>query len=153
MTDENQAKTEKKPAANAEAKPAVKKEKGPALEDKPFAEFIKQDYLPALETALTKQGVKNLTLSLEQQKLPIKGLEKEPPCWQVIGSWSGGQRQFNVYFLKEDIQGLRAFSCAENGTKTSILEPFLCDERKINLALLVFGVVQRLNAQKWLDRN
>ncbi|MDE5116328.1 MAG: DUF2996 domain-containing protein, partial [Trichodesmium sp. St2_bin2_1] len=33
------------------------------------------------------------------------------------------------------------------------LEPFLIDERKITLNLLVFGVIQRLNAQKWLSLN
>ena len=33
------------------------------------------------------------------------------------------------------------------------IEPFLLDERKITLDLLVFGVIQRLNAQKWLGGN
>jgi len=33
------------------------------------------------------------------------------------------------------------------------LEPFLIDERKAPLDLLVFGVIQRLNAQKWLQAN
>jgi hypothetical protein len=141
--------TEEKPAA---AK-APKKEKAPALEDKPFAEFIQQDYLPALQTALDKQGVKDLNLSFMQQKIPISGLNAAEECWQIIGKFQGGQRQFNLYFPNGDIQSQRAFSCAENGTKTSTLEPFLIDERKITLDLMVFGVVQRLNAQKWLKRN
>ncbi|TAE97168.1 MAG: DUF2996 domain-containing protein [Oscillatoriales cyanobacterium] len=130
----------KKPPAKAEGdKPPAKakKEKAPAVEDKPFAEFIQQDYLPALQTALTKQGVKDLEVSLAKQKLPVQE----------------GQRQFNLYFPQEDIQSQRAFSCAENNTKTSTLEPFLIDERKITLDLMVFGVVQRLNAQKWLNLN
>jgi len=38
------------------------KEKAPAVEDKPFAEFVQQDYLPALKTAFAKQGVQNLEL-------------------------------------------------------------------------------------------
>ena len=147
----------KKPGAKAEgdATPAkaAKKEKAPALEDKPFAEFVQQHYLPALKEALAKQNVSNLQLSLEKQKIPIIGYAQQPECWQIIGSWDRGMRQFRVYFTQEDIQGTRGFSFAENGGKPSTLEPFLCDERKITLDLLVFGVVQRLNAQKWLVRN
>ncbi|TAG23640.1 MAG: DUF2996 domain-containing protein [Oscillatoriales cyanobacterium] len=131
----------------------AKKEKAPAVEDKPFAEFIQQDYLPALQTALTKQGVKDLDVSLTKQKLPVAGMSSAGDCWQVIGKFQEGQRQFNLYFPQEDIQSQRAFSCAENNTKTSTLEPFLIDERKITLDLMVFGVVQRLNAQKWLNLN
>jgi len=37
--------------------------------------------------------------------------------------------------------------------KPSTLEPFLIDERKVTLDLMVFGVMQRLNGQKWLERN
>jgi cytoskeletal protein RodZ len=146
----------KKPAAKAEGEqpPAkAKKEKAPAVEDKPFAEFIQQDYLPALQTALTKQGVKDLEVSLAKQKLPVVGMSSAGDCWQVVGKFQEGQRQFNLYFPQEDIQSQRAFSCAENNTKTSTLEPFLIDERKITLDLMVFGVVQRLNAQKWLNLN
>ena len=147
----------KKPAAKAadgDKPPAkAKKEKAPAVEDKPFAEFIQQDYLPALQTALTKQGVKDLEVSLAKQKLPVAGMSSAGDCWQVIGKFQEGQRQFNLYFPQENIQTQRAFSCAENNTKTSTLEPFLIDERKITLDLMVFGVVQRLNAQKWLNLN
>ena len=143
MAEETNQKTEKKPAA--------KKAKPPAVENKPFTEFVQQDYLPALETALTKQKVKDLELKFAKQKIPIRGMETEPECWQVVGSW--GDRSFNVYFLNEDIKGQRAFSCADRGTSASTLEPFLIDERKITLDLLVFGVVQRLNGQKWLALN
>jgi hypothetical protein len=143
-----------KPAAAKGDKPAAakaaKKEKAPAVEDKPFAEFIRQDYLPALKKALEAQGVQNLELTFEKQKVAIPGYNEE--CWQVTGRWHDGTRQFNVYFPKEDIQGQRAFSCYE-GRKPSTLEPFLIDERKITLDLMVFGVVQRLNGQKWLERN
>lgn len=135
---------EDKPAAKAAA---AKKEKAPAVEDKPFMEFIQQDYLPALKTALEKTGVQDLELKLEK-----RSLQEVSDCWQVYGSWQGGKRQFNVYFPEEDIQKQRAFSCYE-GSKPSTIEPFLCDERKITLDLLVFGVTQRLNAQKWLTRN
>ncbi len=155
--------TEKKPAAKkpaakaageeAPAKAAGKKEKAPAVEDKPFAEFVQQHYLPALKEALAKQGVQDLQLAFEKQKIPIIGYAQMPECWQIIGGWNRGWRQFRVYFMDEEIQGQRAFSFAENGGKPSTLEPFLIDERKITLDLLVFGVVQRLNAQKWLVRN
>jgi hypothetical protein len=159
------ANTEEKPAAKkgaaAKAKgdgdeapaKAAKKEKAPAVEDKPFAEFIEQHYLPGLKAALASQGVEDLELKFEQQKIPITGYQQEPQCWQVLGNWNGGLRQFRVYFLAEDIQGKRAFSYAENRGKPSTLEPFLIDERKVTLDLMVFGVIQRLNAQKWLVRN
>lgn len=139
-----------KPAAAAKA---AKKEKGPAVEDKPFAEFIQQDYLPALKTALAEQGVKNLDLTFEKHKVPIAGYNPVDECWQVMGRWQNGvSHQFNIYFPQEDIQGQRAFSCNE-GSKPSTLEPFLIDERKVSLDLMVFGVLQRLNGQKWLTRN
>ena len=146
-----------KPAAKAEGdKPvakAAKKEKAPAVEDKPFAEFIQQDYLPALQKELGNQGVQNLELNFEKHKVDIAGYAQAEDCWQVMGRWqNGGTRQFNLYFPEEDIQGQRAFSCNE-GSKPSTLEPFLIDERKVTLDLMVFGVMQRLNGQKWLARN
>jgi hypothetical protein len=142
------AATEDKPAA---AK-AAKKEKAPSVEDKPFTQFIEQDYLPALQKAIAEEGVKDLQLSFTKQKLSIAGLPSSEEYWQVIGSWQNGQRQFNVYFPDEDIQGKKGFSCNE-GKKTSTLESFLIDERKTTLDLLVFGLVRRLNSQKWLGRN
>ncbi len=36
-------------------------------------------------------------------------------------------------------------SCADYNRYLRILEPFLIDERRVTLDLLVFGVVQRLN--------
>jgi hypothetical protein len=148
----------KKPPAKATgdaapAKAPAKKEKAPALEDKPFGEFIQQDYLPALKAALAKRGVEDLELTFTKEKFPIQGFSSAEESWQVIGKFKQGQRQFNVYFPKEDIQAQRGFSCAENKTKMSTLEPFLIDERKITLDLLVFGVLQRLNGQKWLSLN
>ncbi len=139
-----------KPAAKA------KKEKAPALEDKPFADFVQQDYLPALKKGLAQQGIENAELTFEKQPILVSGMGNAPECWQVIGRWNSGwkqPRQFNIYFLKDDIQGPKAFSYSESGSKPSTLESFLIDERKVNLGLLVFGAVQRLNAQKWLIRN
>ncbi|BAZ51466.1 hypothetical protein NIES4103_41150 [Nostoc sp. NIES-4103] len=140
--------TEEKPAAKA----AAKKEKAPAVEDKPFVEFIEQDYLPAVQKAIAQQGVKDLKLSFAKQKLPLVGFQSAEECWQVVGSWQNGLRQFNLYFPDEDIQGKKGFSCNE-GKKPSTLESFLIDERKITLDLLVFGLVQRLDGQKWLGLN
>ncbi|MBD2507098.1 DUF2996 domain-containing protein [Nostoc muscorum FACHB-395] len=145
-----------KPAAAAEEKPAAKaakKEKAPSVEDKPFVEFIEQDYLPALQKAIAQQGVQDLQVSFAKQKVPITGFESAEECWQIIGSWKEtGARQFNLYFPEEDIQGKKGFSCNE-GKKPSTLESFLIDERKITLDLLVFGLVQRLDGQKWLGIN
>ena len=151
------AKAEGGTAAKAEgdkpAAKAAKKEKAPAVEDKPFIEFIQQHYLPTLKTAFAKQGVQNLNLTFEKQKVPIAGYNQSDECWQVIGRWENGAwHQFNIYFPEEDIQGQRAFSCNE-GSKPSTLEPFLIDERKVTLDLMVFGLMQRLNGQKWLARN
>jgi hypothetical protein len=138
------------PAAKAD-KP--KKEKAPALEDKPFAEFINQDFIPNLKKTLEKVGISDLDLKLEKQKLPIKGLEDSGDCWQVIGHFQSGKRQFSIGFLKEDIQGQKVFYYADNGAHPSTLESFMIDERKVTLDLLLLYTVQRLNGQKWLVRN
>ncbi|MEH2466614.1 DUF2996 domain-containing protein [Nostoc sp.] len=149
-TGEKAAATGEKPAAAAKA---AKKEKAPAVEDKPFVEFIEQDYLPALQKAIAQQGVQDLQVSFAKQKVPITGFESAEECWQIIGSWKEtGRRQFNLYFPEEDIQGKKGFSCNE-GKKPSTLESFLIDERRITLDLLVFGLVQRLDGQKWLGIN
>jgi hypothetical protein len=140
-------------AVPAKEKPAAaKKEKAPTVEDKPFVEFIQQDYIPALQRAISKEGVSNLQLSFAKQKVPIPGLESAEECWQIQGRLPDGLRQFYVYFPEEDIQGKKGFSCNE-GKRPGALESFLIDERKITLDLLVFGLLQRLNGQKWLGRN
>lgn len=133
------AKADSGDGGSAPAKGAAKKEKKPAVEDKPFAEFIQQDYLPALEAAFAKQNIQDLQLSFTDN--------------QVVGSWQQGQRQFQVYFPDADINGQRAFGWSSNGRTRSTIEPFLIDERKISLDLMVFGVIQRLNAQKWFGNN
>ncbi|AHB88730.1 protein of unknown function DUF2996 [Thermosynechococcus sp. NK55a] len=117
---------------------APKKEKPPAIEDKPFAEFIHEAFLPALKNALSAK-VGDVTLRLEDNT--------------VIGEWSKGMYQFRLYFLEGNIQGPKAFVCSSGGIAPSTIEPFLGDERKVTLDLLVFGVMQRLNGQKWLGGN
>ena len=160
-TNKNEAASEEKPkaaakppakAAGDKKPPAKKKEKPPALEDKPFEEFMREHYVPALKKAIADEGVEDLHLDFAKQKLPIPGYEKAEECWQVLGNFQNGLRQFNVYFPDEDIKGKKAFSCNE-GKSPSTLESFLIDERRITLDLMVFGVVMRLNGQKWLGRN
>lgn len=133
------------------AKPP-KKEKPPALEDKPFAEFINQNFLPALQQTLEKVGISDLDLKFEKRRLPIAALG-DGECWQVIGRWQGGQRQFNIVFSKEDIQAPKFFTWADNGAQPTLLESFMIDERKVNLDLMLLYTVQRLNGQKWLVMN
>jgi Protein of unknown function (DUF2996) len=142
-----------KSVGEADAKPPAKakKEKPPALEDKPFTEFINRDFLPGLQTALLNQGVQDLELKFEKRSLPIKGVNNSD-YWQVLGHLDSG-RQFIIGFVKEDINGSKVFCCADRGATPSTLESFMIDERKVNLDLLLFYTVQRLNGEKWLTRN
>lgn len=150
---------ETNPTANSEqaqsaAKPArAKKDKAPALEDKPFTEFIQQDYLPALKTAFAQQGIEDMEVAFAKEKIQIPGLTLMAASWQVIGAFAKGERQFNIYFPDEDINKQKAFSCAAKGVKPSTIESFMIDERKVTLDLLVFYTIQRVNAQKWLRWN
>ncbi|MBD2176743.1 DUF2996 domain-containing protein [Pseudanabaena sp. FACHB-1998] len=132
-TASNSEQVKEKPAAKPKA------EKPPAIEELPFDEFISTHYLPALNKAFGKQGVSDLQLGFNNS--------------QVRGVWAQGLRQFTVYFSKSDINAQKAFSCADAGRSPSTMEPFLIDERKAPLDLLVFGVIQRLTAQKWLTAN
>jgi hypothetical protein len=80
----------KKPAAKAAGdKPAAKakKEKAPAVEDKPFQEFIEQDYVPALKKAFAKEGIEDVEVNFVKDKIQIRGLSQGDDCWQVAGSW------------------------------------------------------------------
>ncbi|MEM6503092.1 MAG: DUF2996 domain-containing protein [Cyanobacteria bacterium P01_C01_bin.89] len=159
--EEPKAAKKKEPAEKAEEKkdapakkPAAKKKaKPPKLEDKPFNEFMKEHYLPELEKVLAEQGIDDLTLSFVKEPVAVGGLPGAGLCSQVVGNWFGGDREFRVYFPKDDIKGIKTFSYAETGSSSSILESFLIDERKITLDLLVSGVVLRLQAQKWIGRN
>ncbi len=139
----------------ADAKPAAKakKEKPPKLEDKPFNEFIQEHYLPSLKEAMAKAGIEHVNLTFVQQEVPIKGASSNQPCWQVVGKWQNGDRQFNIYFPDEDISGQKAFSSSTYGHAPSTIESFMIDEKRVNLELLLMYTIQRLNAQKWLTRN
>jgi hypothetical protein len=152
-----ETKPEAKPATvktEGEAKPAAaKKVKEPAIEDKPFGEFIEQHFQPALKTALADRGIDDINLKFTKSSLPLTGANPSETCWQMSGSWLQGERQFNIYFLEENISGKKAFSYSTNGLKPSTIESFAIDERKVTLDLLVLYTLQRLNGQKWLMRN
>ena len=126
-----------------------KKAKPSVLEDQPFAQFIETHFIPTLAETLKNNGISDLTLQLTKEPLPTQADE----CWQVQGQWLGGRRSFLVAFPEESISGIKVFACADANTKPTDLEPFLGDERKITLDLLVFGVMRRLNGQKWLGLN
>lgn len=154
MADETTPKTE---AEEAKSKPAAaaakaKPPKAPAVEDKPFQEFMEQDFNKALTEALVSEGLKDVELTLAKQPIPIPGVSSED-VWQVVGNLENRQRQFNLYFLEESINGKKAFSYSTYGAKPSTLESFMIDERKVTLDLLVGYILTRLNGQKWLSRN
>jgi hypothetical protein len=134
--------------------PKAKKEKPPAVEDKPFAEFITEHFMPNLTQTLGNLGIEDLNLQFEAAaKLPVPGAEDAGACPQVIGKLQNSQRTFIVGFLNEDIKGQKFFCCADHGAHPSTLESFMIDERKVTLDLLVLYTIQRLNGQKWLTRN
>ena len=133
----------------ADSQTAEKKAKPPTLEDKPFAEFIELHLIPSLQEALQANGMSDVTLQFLKKSLPTQTEES----WQVWGEWAGGTRSFLVGFPEESISGVKVFACADGKSQHTDLEPFLGDERKITLDLLVFGVVRRLNGQKWLGLN
>lgn len=131
----------------------AKKAKPPKLEDKPFNEFIEKHFQPSLQEALVAEGLEDIKVKFAKQKVDIQGFDSNQECWQVVGNWQNDSRQFNLYFLEEDISGQKAFSCATDGNKSSTLESFMIDEKRITLGLLVLYTVQRLNSQKWLFGN
>ncbi|NEO87006.1 MAG: DUF2996 domain-containing protein [Spirulina sp. SIO3F2] len=149
MSEDAQAKPAK---AKPDATPA-KKAKPPALEDKPFAAFMEQDFLPTLKTAFTEAGLTDMTLDFSQKPVAVSGLPSSEQYWQVEGQWQGGDRQFNLYYFDETLKGAKGFSCATSGQTASVLESFMIDERKVNLELMVMYTLQRINSEKWLGRN
>jgi hypothetical protein len=148
MAEETKPTAEKPPKATA-----PKKEKPPTVEEKPFTEFIDQHFTPALQKAVSDQGVTDLELKFNQSQLPMVGAGPGDQYWQVIGQMEKGKKQFNIYFLDQDIQGKKAFSYSTNGSQPSTIESFMIDERKVTLDLMVLYTLQRLRGQKWLAGN
>jgi len=135
------------PAAAVKAAPAAKA-KPPAPEDQPFASFVPDLLLPALERECLTYGGPAPQLVFEQGPMPVVATE----CWMVKGLLPG-ERRFWLCFTEADIQAAKTVAVAEAGAEPSLLESFLIDERKTTLALLVSRLVQRLNGQKWLGPN
>ncbi|MFM2432345.1 MAG: hypothetical protein RLZZ511_3559 [Cyanobacteriota bacterium] len=138
----------------AAAKPA-KAAKAPAVEDKPLPEFMAQDCLPALAEALKQGGLPQVDLTFQQRPIAVRGYASTADCWQLQGNWQADSQahQFNVYFFDGSLQGQRGYSASIGNRMPGTMESFRIDERKMSLALFVSGVLQRLNGQKWLDRN
>ena len=127
---------------------APPKAKAPALEDKPFADYIPQDLLPALVKECEAYGGSAPELSFEEGPMPVVGVS----CWMVKGVLPN-DRRFWLCFTTPDLDAPKMIALAEAGAQPSLLESFLIDERKMSLSLLVSRLVQRLNGQKWLGPN
>ncbi len=134
-----------KPEAGTEAKA---KPKPPALEDKPFAQYIPQDLLPALAKECQVYGGPAPELSFEEGPMPVALVN----CWMVKGVLPG-ERMFWLCFTAPQLDSAKMIALAEGGAQPSLLESFLIDEKKMTLPLLVSRLVQRLNGQKWLGPN
>jgi hypothetical protein len=134
--------------AAGEKPPQPGKPKAPALEDKPFADYISQDLLPALAKECQAYGGPAPALSFEEGPMPVVGMT----CWMVKGELPAG-RQFRLCFTAPDLEAAKMIALAEAGAQPSLLESFLIDEKKMTLPLLVSRLVQRLNGQKWLGPN
>lgn len=141
-------------SAKAKAPAKAKKEKPPKLEDKPFAEFMEQHFVPELNKALKEEGWEEVELSFQKAPLAVKGASSDEAYWQVKGDRPLDiEQQFSIVFAKEDIKGPKFFYYTQGATPSSTVEQFMGDERRITLDLMVLYTVQRLNGQKWLTRN
>jgi hypothetical protein len=138
----------KTPAAKTPAAAGAAKAKPPAPEDKPFNEFVPQLLLPALAKECQAYGGPAPTLVFEEGPMPVVGGN----CWKVQGDLPR-ERRFWLCFATPDLGAIKTIALAEGGSVPSLLEPFLSDEKKMTLALIVSRLVQRLNGQKWLGPN
>ena len=129
-------------------KPAAKPAPKPKPEDKPFVEFIQDDLIPSLSNALSSNHQITASINLIEGERPVVGGQ----CWMVTGELPGGRR-FWVCFESDSIKSGKTIALAESGSEPSMLESFLIDEKRINLALLQSRLLQRLNGQKWLGGN
>ena len=138
------AKATKTDTTNKPAKPAPK----PKPEDKPFTNFIQEDLLPSLTKSLTAREQAPISLTLVEGERPVVGGR----CWMVQGELPS-ERRFWLCFEADAITSGKTIALAESGSDPSLLESFLIDEKRINLALLESRLLQRLNGQKWFGGN
>ncbi|MEM0979075.1 MAG: DUF2996 domain-containing protein [Cyanobacteria bacterium P01_H01_bin.58] len=145
---------EEKAAKSASTASRAKKEKPPKPEDKPFTEFMEQHFVPTLADALGKAGIEGAQLTFAKSQLAVQGASAAEDYWQVRGQWAnGGDRRFSVVFTEEDIKSPKFFYYSQGDNRASMIEQFMGDERRITLDLMVLYTLQRLNGQKWLERN
>ena len=133
--------------ANKAAKPAKPAPK-PKLEDKPFAAFINDDLIPALNQSLPDRNQSPISLELVEGDRPVVGGN----CWMIKGVLPS-ERRFWLCFENDSITSGKTIALAESGSDPSLLESFLIDEKRITLALLESRLLQRLNGQKWFGGN
>ncbi len=126
----------------------AKKVRPPKPEEKPFHNFINEDFIPDLINALTKHGVPPTKLELIQGNRPVAG----GSCWMVRGELQPN-RSFWLCFQSESITSAKTIALAEAGRRAGLLESFLIDEKRITKSLLMSRLLQRLNGQKWLGSN
>ncbi|OOV35927.1 DUF2996 domain-containing protein [Candidatus Synechococcus spongiarum] len=134
--------------AEPEATTKTPARKKPQPEDQPFAEFVPRLLMPAMTRACATHGGSAPALQLQEAPMPVVGCR----CWQIQGELPG-PRRFWLCFEQPDINSRKTFALAESGQEPSLLEPFLIDEKRTSLALLVARLVQRLDGQKWLGPN
>ena len=133
---------------NSESTNSEKPIKPPKPEDKPFEEFIKEEFIPTISKALAKKGINSIDIKLVESERPVVG----GSCWQIYGEFDQGRR-FWISFNDKKITSQKTIVLAERGSNPSLLESFLIDEKKTTLALLTSRLLQRLNGQKWLEAN
>lgn len=152
MAEEKTAQPANKTDDKAAAKP--KKEKPPKIEEKPFNEFMEQHFIPTLDEALRSDGWEWVDLSLVDAPLQVKGADAQETYWQLQGNHpSQVAQRFNIVFTKDDIKSPKYFYYSQGDNPSSTVEPFMGDERRITLDLMVMYTLQRLVGQKWLSRN
>ena len=122
--------------------------KPPKPEDKPFSNFLLEDFIPELSKALTTNGVEPISISLVKGNRPVVGGE----CSMIICEIPPGRR-FWLAFSKDELTSNKTIALAETGAEPFLLESFLIDEKKATLSLLISRTLQRLNGQKWLGPN
>lgn len=146
---ETPAKASNDPKAQAETKPKPKaKPKPPKPEDKPFDQFMAEEFLPSITKQLKDHGLTADRLELVHAERPVVGGR----CPMVVGELPGGRR-FWLCFGQDDIASNKTITLADPGSEPTLLESFLIDEKRMSLALLVSRLMQRLNGQKWLGGN
>ena len=146
-SDQKKSLTDSSSEKEASIKPAVKQPvKPPKPEEKPFEMFINQDLIPGIRKAINEKGLQVGEVSLNNG--PIAGITS----WNIMCSLENGRR-FWLIFSKNNIASTKSITLADSGCEPSLIEPFLIDERKTTLVLLISRILQRLNGQKWLGEN